>query len=811
MAIEGHPFQRIASLFCLLVLSTFLICFPSTVYGQLPGSLFNTSPDESESEKFETPEQHLERLQQLQAKAQQSLSSAQPVLEATQPEQLGATTEEVNEKLRLLFIRVFLYGKHIESIPNLEETRRAREDLAAKNETWKGFDRPPPYPISLVDELRDAIHAQSLSIVKNKVRKSFIQQEQEEAREALLASEKSLRQIKESLEKPLQGTDKIRANWLNELAQLKNEVAEANVLASKHQLQAIDESLSLYNKQQTFLERQLQVALADAPFGKEELEQKLAALEKKLKSLEKDKQQVIRANNRNQEKLHQARIALQQARGSLALQGDQERQREGIKYLQAVVETRKVQTDTSAQISEQLKLWIIGIKGNMLFWKDRYQLANSHNERELEQASVLIEKRLEKIHVNRNYIEANLNLAQNMILNEQQRLATGTLAEKELSLVQQKLDAYKKLTAFTTELLVDVKDIARNAERFKEDVAEYQKQASVGEQIQDLFERSIELADSIWNYELFVVEDTISVSGQPVTAQRPVTISKVVRVLLILIFGFWLTSLLKCRLRGLMEKLFKVEASAALLIEKFLLSIIIFSLLIFALIMVKIPLAAFAFMGGALAIGVGFGAQALINNSISGIILLFERPIKTGDFIEVEGTKGQVVRIGLRSSQIKRFDGVDILVPNSDFLQKSVVNWTLSDQLIRQQVKIGVAYGSPTREVARIIAQAFNEHGLVLKEPEPIILFEDFGDSALSFSIDFWVEMQPNFDYRIIASDLRHMLDKRLREADIIIAFPQLDVHLDSSKAMQWQMLEKQDGLSVEKSPSPPTTEEPEH
>lgn len=803
MAIERPPFQRIASLFCLLVLSTFLICFPSPVRGQLPGSLFNTSPDESESEKFETPEQHLERLQQLQAKAQQSLSSAQPVLEATPP-------EEVNEKLRLLFIRVFLYGKHIETIPNLEETRRAREDLAAKNEAWKGFDQPPPYPISLVDELRDAIHTQSLSIVKNKVRKNLIQQEQEEARDALLASEKSLRQIKESLEKPLQGANKVRANWLDELAQLKNEVAEANVLASKHQLQAIDESLSLYNKQRTFLERQLQVALADAPFSKEELEQKLAVLAKKLESLEKDKQQVIRGNNRNQEKLHQARMALQQARESLAQQGDEERQSEGIKYLQAVVETRKVQTDTSAQISEQLKLWIIGIKGNMLFWKDRYQLANSHEERELEQASVLIEKRLEKIHVNRNYIEANLNLAQNMILNEQQRLATGTLAEKELRLVQQKLDAYKKLTAFTTELLVDINDIARNAERFKEEVAEYQKQTSVGEQVQSFFERSIELADSIWNYELFVVEDTIYVNGQPVTAQRPVTISKVVRVLLILIFGFWLTSLLKCRLRGLVEKLFKVEASAALLIEKFLLSMVIFSLLIFALITVKIPLAAFAFMGGALAIGVGFGTQALINNSISGIILLFERPIKTGDFIEIEGTKGQVVRIGLRSSQIRRLDGVDILVPNSDFLQKNVVNWTLSDQLIRQQVRIGVAYGSPTREVARIITQAFNEHGLVLKEPEPIILFEDFGDSALSFSIDFWVEMQPNFDYRIIASDLRHMLDKRLREADIIIAFPQLDVHLDSSKAMQWQMLEKQDGLSVEESSSPPTTAAPE-
>ena len=126
-------------------------------------------------------------------------------------------------------------------------------------------------------------------------------------------------------------------------------------------------------------------------------------------------------------------------------------------------------------------------------------------------------------------------------------------------------------------------------------------------------------------------------------------------------------------------------------------------------------------------------------------------------------------------------------------------------------MKIGVAYGSPTREVARLIAHALNEHGKILKEPEPTILFEDFGESALIFSVYFWVEVLPTFDYRIVASDFRHMLDKRFREADITIAFPQLDVHLDSSKPVQLQMLEKQGGLSVEKSSSPQTTADAEH
>ena len=138
--------------------------------------------------------------------------------------------------------------------------------------------------------------------------------------------------------------------------------------------------------------------------------------------------------------------------------------------------------------------------------------------------------------------------------------------------------------------------------------------------------------------------------------------------------------------------------------------------------------------------------------------------------------RGSVVSIGARCSQVRRFDGIDILVPNSAFLEKNIVNYTLSDQLLRQQVRIGVAFGSPTREVARIITNALEDHGRVLKKPEPVVLFEDFGDSALIFSAFFWVEILPGNDTRMVASDLRHMLDKRFREAGITIAFPQLEV-----------------------------------
>jgi small-conductance mechanosensitive channel len=799
MKMNLHIWLKSYGLIYLLVISILLAMLPSFVWGQLPFNTIKAEQVATKPEEAETTEQLLEHLQQLLSKAQQSLNSVQPTLETASPEQLWATIEEIKEKQFLLFTRVLRLNRHIESLRSLEETRHAIEDLTIKVEAWQGFNQSPPYPIRLVDELRDSIHAKSLAIAKEEVSKTLTDQGQKDARKILVSSEQELRKIKESLERPLSADDKFRKNWLYELAQLRNDVAGVGVLASKAQLQTSDAILSLDKRQKTFLERQLQVAVTDVLFSDDELELKLALLTKKLKALDKEKLQLTSDNNRNQKKLHQARGALQKAREALLrteeaqgkTEGDQG-QTEEVNYLQAVVETRKAQTDVSAQMVKLQIFWVMGIKSEIASWKERYQLSRGGDEIELRQAAKSLEKRLKETQENRVYIVSNLKLARILVLNVEEHLAVATLAGKEDLLAKQKLVAYKHQIEFFSRLLTDIDDVVRNTQRFQDEVAYYRQRASAAERLQGIFDRSLELVGAVWTYELFVVEDTISVNGQLVTSQRPVTISKVVRALSILILGFWITLLLRHRLGGLVAKIFKVEPSTALLLEKFLQIVAIFILVIIALVTVKIPLTAFAFMGGALAIGVGFGAQALINNFISGIILLFERPVKPGDMVEVEGVKGKVISIGLRCSQVRRFDGIDILVPNSDFLQKNVINWTLSDQLIRLQVKIGVAYGSPTREVARIIADALEEHGKILKSPEPIILFEDFGDSALIFSAYFWVEINPDFDYRIIASDLRHMLDKRLDAANITIAFPQLDVHLDNSKMKMSKLKEKQ-------------------
>ncbi len=197
--------------------------------------------------------------------------------------------------------------------------------------------------------------------------------------------------------------------------------------------------------------------------------------------------------------------------------------------------------------------------------------------------------------------------------------------------------------------------------------------------------------------------------------------------------------------------------------------------------LLNLPLTAFAFVSGAVAIGVGFGAQNIINNFISGWILMWERPIRIGDFLEIGDAKGTVESINTRSTRIRRVDGVHMLIPNSALLENTVVNWTLVDRLARCTVRVGVAYGSAPRQVQELFLQAVREQPETLEEPKPAVIFEDFGDNALIFDAYFWVMATVDRDLRVIRSNTRFRLEELLTEHGITIAFPQRDVHLDGS------------------------------
>jgi small-conductance mechanosensitive channel len=288
-----------------------------------------------------------------------------------------------------------------------------------------------------------------------------------------------------------------------------------------------------------------------------------------------------------------------------------------------------------------------------------------------------------------------------------------------------------------------------------------------------------------WEYEFFDVD--------PTDIYVPLTPQKIVTAIFLFVLGIVLARVTRRFLGKRVFPRFHLEQGASAAYQKLVFYFLVFMFFLLALRALQVPLTAFTVLGGALAIGVGFGSQNLLNNFISGLIMLAERPIRIGDLIEVENTYGIVEQIGARSTRVLTSDNITIVIPNSSFLENNVVNWTLSNDVMRTKVTVGVAYGSPTREVDRLMRYAVTEHGRVLKAPEPIVIFEDFGDNSLVFEIYFWLRARTVMARRRVQSDIRFRIDNLFREAGIAIAFPQHDVHVDSASPLDVRLLPADD------------------
>ena len=191
-----------------------------------------------------------------------------------------------------------------------------------------------------------------------------------------------------------------------------------------------------------------------------------------------------------------------------------------------------------------------------------------------------------------------------------------------------------------------------------------------------------------------------------------------------------------------------------------------------------IDLNSFALIAGALGVGIGFGLQDIVKNFISGLILIFEHPIQVDDAVQVEELSGRVKHIGIRSSTIKTWDGAEVIVPNGNLISNKLINWTLSDQLRRIDIKVGVAYGTDVNLVMETLLDCVKRNEKILTDPPAYVLFNDFGESSLVFELRCWTA---DFGSWVeIRSDIRVAIDKAFKEKKIEIPFPQRDLHLKS-------------------------------
>jgi potassium efflux system protein len=179
----------------------------------------------------------------------------------------------------------------------------------------------------------------------------------------------------------------------------------------------------------------------------------------------------------------------------------------------------------------------------------------------------------------------------------------------------------------------------------------------------------------------------------------------------------------------------------------------------------------------ALGVGIGFGLQEIVANFISGLILLFERPIRIGDTVTVGDVTGTVSKIRIRATSITDWDRKELIVPNKEFITGKLVNWTLSDEILRVVIPVGIAYGSDTEKAKEIMIKVAKGNGNVLQDPPPSVVFTAFGASSLDFALRAFTKMDTLLSVR---DELHMAVDKAFREAGIEIAFPQRDIHIRS-------------------------------
>jgi potassium efflux system protein len=196
-----------------------------------------------------------------------------------------------------------------------------------------------------------------------------------------------------------------------------------------------------------------------------------------------------------------------------------------------------------------------------------------------------------------------------------------------------------------------------------------------------------------------------------------------------------------------------------------------------------IDLSSLAFMAGALGIGIGFGLQNIVNNFVSGIILLFDPSIQVGDMVQVGDDWGTISRINIRTTVVQTFDNASLIIPNSHMLSDRVTNWSYKDPKVRRQVDVGVAYGSDVQLVRTVLLEIVHDMPEIMEDPAPRVDFMDFGDSALIFRVRFWIG-SPEF-WLTAPTELRFRIDEEFKKHGIEIAFPQQDIHIRSASGLE--------------------------
>ncbi len=716
----------------------------------------------NDSQKPSTYEESQAKIAEKQSSLKEEIAQIKGAIELQAPDKREGSLSFAKQQLELLQKIDLTYDQQLFELGRSLELEQAiiqlKEELAAftNNTTLP----KPPYSFLKLDEQKAAL------MLLEDQKKSFAEavttseDSLQATKEKLKAAKQALRRTKEEVEAEKKS---IKTSQAYIIAELSKRLLSEEVNLHKISLENVKLEQTVNQYKRELAQESIFFLESRATFTRKELRDQILKLERDALSLkdalEKTKTNKDFANSRWLK-------AKEELVGKTLSQNEADKaEREVIRW--------KIWNDTYGLEVDFLGEQIENLNTIKKIWEYRYALFKRIPSVDLTGWTKEMENTYEELEREKRLLALRQTDCNNEIGNLEKELESARITSKPSQSFEERLEALKPRLTLFKQSLESIQSTQKEAKKLQNEITRREKDKSFKERISDLWT----ISHQVWQYEITSVED------------QPITVGKIIMALALLILGLLFSNRLTAQIGNQLVKRIGLTQAAAFAIQQILYYLVLVLLVLFVLSMVRIPLTFFTFVGGALAIGVGFGSQNIVNNFLSGLILMVERPIKIGDIVEAEGIQGTVEWVGARSTIIKTFGNLRLVIPNSTLLQNKVINWSLTDDIVRREIVVGVIYGSPVRTVENLLKQAAEEHSLVEKYPNPLVLFEDFGDNSLVFTLIIWISMartgRAQIYIRQVESDIRFRIDELFREKHIVIAFPQRDVHLDTLKPLE--------------------------
>jgi small-conductance mechanosensitive channel len=739
------------------------------------------SPSSQSSETSEKTEAARTRLTQWLQEARETLARLEAGTATALPAGIGP--EELDERWRDLEQMILTGTRALKNLNSIADARKALENSREETTAWSGFSEKPPYSIMMIDELlneRDAIQAKlstqqaSLSNYENLL--GGIIEDTKTAEESVSAGIIAVQNADPSTLDA--------AKWRLEAARAKSRLLAARANSSQYRREGLKDRILALNTDLALIERKINTAKASSHFNEADLSlitknsaARKAVIQKEIPDLAKRLKSALAT-----------RAQAQAALDSLQSSDPDKKSPAGLELAKFRVEVAEARVESAQSRLDGLDNLMRLEDSVAKAYQKRRAIIEATTPEARSKALATLEDSHERIRSWENVLDNDISNSSADLGKLESRATTINSEDSRFSLLNEQRTAVSEKLAMLQRVSQAVNAHRKLLKRWCREYAPQAGQHGWYERIASLSATAWDKVTGLWSFKVMTFEEKVEVQGQTITGKIPVTLGMLLRALLFFIISYWISARFANRIEaGLVTRGHIAEAQARTLRNWAMIVVSVF-LALGTLAFLKIPLTVFAFFGGALAIGLGFGMQTLIKNFISGIIVLAERKVRVGDRLNVDGIVGIVTEINTRSSIIRGPDDVETMIPNSLFLENRVTNWTLSSAHMRHSLRVGVAYGTPPQKVMEILTESAGRHGLVCKEPAPFAIFEDFGDSALIFQLYFWLELKGSTNSMIVTSDLRLIIEKRLMEHGIEVPFPKRAVHLstDSPLQVQW-------------------------